>query len=544
MDDYRDTLIRIHTDDDEAVFDVDFQDDIVLSPYSQIALQSLTMERQDKEIIIDGANDGLIVQVSSQIGNRFTLRIPHGILSKNTQEAYFRSVTDLINNQLRIQSVDLVNSKAGVNKPTQTGMEALAFVGASSHKVNFKLQHKPKLDLKTTTDPSLIYIRPQSATDPTPGDPTISLTNNQVKRNYASNSGSMNDAYIGFTVPVCSSGCGYAGARVGDFGGAHGVNGGFIMGLTQSISKIKNNSIQIVDLDFGIRVKENTSIIEVLQKVGGVGTFANNAGGHTLAKFTTADGNNADFLSFNIESDDLGQKKCQIIQYKEGGVGNNTRIVLADFPIEIRDSLTFIKKEYYFIIAPFNNDNIKIQQVQLTVDPYFNVDNNKILLSSENNEIQAIPSKRFGVSIFDIELSASVADYMGYNLSRFNPQGETTNQGDYLADRIFENNVTADCFVVELLNIPLDTYDSFKKGRANVLAYVPYSEVHIDSNSGLVQYEPSERYYLDLNNASNILLRNIKARIVAIDFSKIDLQGIATISMILRRQGRPLIKPM
>jgi len=182
--------------------------------------------------------------------------------------------------------------------------------------------------------------------------------------------------------------------------------------------------------------------------------------------------------------------------------------------------------------------------VQLTVDPYFNVDNNKILLSSENNEIQAIPSKRFGVSIFDIELSASVADYMGYNLSRFNPQGETTNQGDYLADRIFENNVTADCFVVELLNIPLDTYDSFKKGRANVLAYVPYSEVHIDSNSGLVQYEPSERYYLDLNNASNILLRNIKARIVAIDYSKIDLQGIATISMILRRQGRPLIKPM
>ena len=85
-----------------------------------------------------------------------------------------------------------------------------------------------------------------------------------------------------------------------------------------------------------------------------------------------------------------------------------------------------------------------------------------------------------------------------------------------------------------MLNLPINTYDSLLKGRKNVLAFVPTSETIIDDDTGVVQYEPKERLYLPLANEYEQTLRNIRARIVASDYSEISTEGVSSLNILLR----------
>ena len=85
-----------------------------------------------------------------------------------------------------------------------------------------------------------------------------------------------------------------------------------------------------------------------------------------------------------------------------------------------------------------------------------------------------------------------------------------------------------------MLNMPINIYDSFAKGRKNVLSYVPVSETLIDDDTGIVQYTAPYPLYLPLSNQFAMTLRNIRARIVANDFTAITSEGIASINILLR----------
>ena len=75
MSDYRDTLIRLHTNDNEAFFDCNFNDDVVLKPNSQLALHSVSMERADGSLFIDSTNDEITFQTAGANENH-TATIP------------------------------------------------------------------------------------------------------------------------------------------------------------------------------------------------------------------------------------------------------------------------------------------------------------------------------------------------------------------------------------------------------------------------------------------------------------------------------------
>ena len=81
--------------------------------------------------------------------------------------------------------------------------------------------------------------------------------------------------------------------------------------------------------------------------------------------------------------------------------------------------------------------------------------------------------------------------------------------------------------------MPINTYDALRKGRKNILAYVPVSETIIDDKTGVVQYEPKERLFLPLANKYEETLRNIRARIVASDFSAIATEGLSSLNIIV-----------
>ena len=64
----KNTLIRLHTTDLQGNFDCDFQDDIIIKENTEIALHSLSVERQNKTIVIDATNRDITFQASANAG--------------------------------------------------------------------------------------------------------------------------------------------------------------------------------------------------------------------------------------------------------------------------------------------------------------------------------------------------------------------------------------------------------------------------------------------------------------------------------------------
>ena len=78
-------------------------------------------------------------------------------------------------------------------------------------------------------------------------------------------------------------------------------------------------------------------------------------------------------------------------------------------------------------------------------------------------------------------------------------------------------------YLLELLNLQLESYDTFEEGRKNILALIPYD----DSNSK-VSYDPNNLIFLDLNNKESINLTSLKMRLVRADYSNPDISGLTS----------------
>ena len=110
-----------------------------------------------------------------------------------------------------------------------------------------------------------------------------------------------------------------------------------------------------------------------------------------------------------------------------------------------------------------------------------------------------------------------------------------------------------DSFIVETISLPLVSYNSsvamdkyletqLRRGfninvknnrqtngsRRNILATIPKS-----SDTGLVQYEPNELVYIDIDNNQKINLRNFELRILNTDFLPIKTFGIIDMTLLI-----------
>ena len=85
-------------------------------------------------------------------------------------------------------------------------------------------------------------------------------------------------------------------------------------------------------------------------------------------------------------------------------------------------------------------------------------------------------------------------------------------------------------YLVELLNIEIESYDSLHGGRRNILKVIPVPNV----NNTLVNYEANNITFLDVKNALPRTLRNIKARILDDDLQAVDIQNNAVLTILVK----------
>ena len=83
----KNTLIRIHSLNNNGIFDTMFNEEIVIKENSSIALQQLSFNRAESQLIINGENDTITFQVEDAtgandqdgdaIGGSHTIRLTH-----------------------------------------------------------------------------------------------------------------------------------------------------------------------------------------------------------------------------------------------------------------------------------------------------------------------------------------------------------------------------------------------------------------------------------------------------------------------------------
>ena len=209
-----------------------------------------------------------------------------------------------------------------------------------------------------------------------------------------------------------------------------------------------------------------------------------------------------------------------------------------------------IYKRYLPIIGIYgDNTTTRISAVTSSLDPYDSAGTEEY---SEHTELVGFPipdRKRqlttptvYNLIFGNIEL----ANFLGFLSVNLNPSQVKTSPRIFAGVNLFSKNLGSNTYLVELLNIPLNSYHtclatsqtsrSTGGGRKSILASIPVSE-RIINNSGQIQYEPNTLFYVSLNNQFPLNLRNIKARIISNDFSPIQTDGISEISILIREDA-------
>jgi hypothetical protein len=522
----KNTLIRLHTTDNNGNFDCDFHDDIIIKENTEIALHSLSVERQNKSIIIDSTNAVVQFQISSNVGVH-NVSLPHGLLSRVNFVERMNGLTDVMNSSLRFFRGTPTEIENGTNtNAKETGMQIKVHTSENKN-VIVDFLYSECTNVLTSNASGLIQTN------------NMNVASNRFKSddNTASNSiDNLQHSNLTFKNPI-SLGTHISRCRVRQFANNDGATSGFIMGITTNSNKIINNSLTLGDMNYGLRIKQTGSIIEV--KNGKSNPFGNNGLNQTLVNFAGGGGgSNNDVLSIEIRENVAGEGQKLFIMHYNAPAGNAHILLQAD--IDLRDSDGNDIPYFFFISLLGKNDSIQLDHVGSCRNQFLI----PIIELTPQGHPQAggqpphgltlppnVPATNRSDTDMSVTFSSTLADYLGFDSAVNEYQGI---DATFTGNRQFQQVVGSDNYIIEMLNLNINTYDSFEKGRKNVLAYVPVSETIIDDSTGIVQYEPKERLFLPLANEYSQTLRNIRARIVANDYSQIDTEGLSSLNILLR----------
>ncbi len=492
-------LIRLHTETDDGIFDCIFKDEITVSPNSEIALQSCALSRSMEVLVIDATNDLIKYQIQANQGE-LQIRLKHGEYTRLNILELFQDLQDKI------------NKKLDVNQTKNNGTQFSATIDRRE-KALFEFAYSGIFNWSSNAAGAGIDLK------------NINTASNELKRTVATASTNLNDAAIWGRVPFIK-GAGVFRARLKQY--VAQANGGLVMGLIsqENYSKITAGTLTEADIYFGLKVPADPA--QELQTIlNGVSTGS----GETLVRFAAGGGVNNDVLEIQL---DEGNLYAMLHTTNPGDVNQSVTKTLSDTDGEPLDP----SRDYYcFMSLLSGSNNLRVDRCGHMPDPYEQVPpalTDSAFLTENELGAPAPPSFSAADTVYNfIFQTFDVADYLGFKNVELNRNNEASTVGIFQANRNLKNVVVSDSYLIELLNLPLDSYDSLTNGRKNILASIPISE-RILTNTGIIQYEPNTLFFIDLKNDFPLTLRNIRARIVTDDFQEIITEGLSTISIIVR----------
>jgi hypothetical protein len=472
-------LIRLTTESEECVFEnSQFNSDLIIKPYSQIALSSFTTQLDNLNLTIDSQNNEISFTVNGD-ANFKRLTLPNGVYTSATVNDFWVTTTQLFNKSMLFAQREL-------NRQWYCGIRG----GRAVFEATYGSLVFPKNALIGPLYSSV-------------GLTNTNLVSGAFKRTTV---GTGNDSYLYIKSPV-NKGSGFLRARLFNDEVA-GTASGFILGYSASNPPVSTNPVPFdpTTIIYGVKytkLGDNYFIIK-----DGVATDS---------------GINA-VVNDTIEIQTVG-----------GVVNFYVYRGSEPFNIEVLGDSTYNHMDDIFPITMFIGSDTQLSNINFTTDPYYDrINYPSGEIEANNPGIIIIAANGYTTNCYLQFDNPDLATLLGFRQSRYPSAGFiNTANPMFLANEPFTLRDFSESYIVELLNIKLNSMDSMSGGLRSFLYVIP----QLSAIKEHVVYQVPQLIFLDINNTYEINLREVKARVLKDNLSKITCYGLSELVMIIREKG-------
>lgn len=479
-------LLRLTTDDNNGIFKANFKNPITINPNSKLALLHFTAQVKLETIVINYENNLIEFEIAGEL---YQVRIPRGTFGRGNYLELFKNIenalnlgciyssatnkTSIIGVMWRVRDVD---NKVVISYDYNNSNPYLNFLATNSD-INISANGNFELDNNAKTPPIFDYSNGIITKK------SISLGNGYIRSRINFLNAPPND-------PTQDT-----------------EDNGYLIGLTKSdLTARTPNSLSLSDINYGI----------------GVGY---DQGDQKWKYYTIINGN---ITFYNIEVDYLGLNNVENATLEVMKNGNKVDIgyyrkIGADYSLNVLNTEILIENEELFglVVLKSNNNYVK---ANIRWTPTTEITNSNTPYESEG--LDAVPQNR-GNQVFSFLRFGSItlANFLGFESVATGARKAKFHT--FTADKEFDIKKPLNTYILELLNLNVESYDSQTEQRKNIIASV----LTADEN-GVINNE-NNVIFIDLNNKNKIDLRNISLRLVGLDYTKIDLDGRSICSLLI-----------
>ena len=538
-------LLRFTSEDNNGVFTSTLDQELRIPKNAKIALASVALEIQRDELVIDNSNHDISFQIVDGATRNIALSHTDG---NNDRPLLYNSTNyEVLFDDMILQMNEAIGS-IGIDLHIEHGSE----IGKQAEikkdrngKVEIKLQsalslpYGSQLDSNTPTNlldgvqkKTVVVTKPTSAE-------AILMANTTTAQG--------NDSYkctTSHTHPM-ARGCGVHRFRFKSLqnNGATAVRGGASISLHETNPTTYMNKREMTKDDITIGIKAASAF---------------DAGGNQIGVYHVKRSIDADFsvttTPITASGDVAATKDFVSLEI----VGNIIRgVIYQDAGVDgSGDELPTIAKVLFFEqydnkplyasyslhgagkVAATPTYGCRIDQLKYTPDPFLSqfdpklsilpITEGKDLTNSTPIRQSSVPSK-FVINFTGNDLS----EFLGYGTPRQPATDFITARLEciFTAQNVFKSAVINDCFMIEMLNLSVESYDfhSTQRKRKNILAVLPF-----DDTSDKCIFQPNTLAYLDLFNKDDYFTSEIKLRIIRGDYGTVELSGLSTVVIYLQ----------
>lgn len=518
-------LVRLVSDDENCIFSNDLVD-LVLEPNSKVALSSANFDTSETSIVLSETNNTIQLNIMSELisinlGVGKTISGPESLLNLLKEISFlFNTSLNYTNAKLRgvevLAKLDQLSNKVQigyipVNVLTESKKSLKAsFLNITSQSTNTNATFKPTGDASIPTDEKLVFFR-----------------------------------------NVLAKGTGFISARIFE---CKEAAKGFTIGLTDT-QDMRLTTTSFTDDKYKIAVRVTTNVVGISASIEvseNGGAFVPNA---TEIGTLHASDDDKNLIMFrrsltNIEAIlirrniDTNEQEEVILGSVPFDIDNQELFTVCKFSGTTPDDTVIDKIRYYF--SPFqvitntkNNTNIldandiALRNPALSLSGIIDGEDMLDLGSALTPPIstQKAPTNNFlQFANEDNEPSAELANFLGFENARTPKKGEPLSRGFTAFGGLrFSGQDFTDSYVVELLNLPVESYDGLTGRKRSILYQIP---VNNNNENGIVNFSASPLIFLDLNNLNPLLVRTIRLRIINRDNSPILTRGQSSIVLL------------
>lgn len=479
-------LIRLTTKNLQGYFDCDFNQDVILEPNSKIALHSFTSQFNRFELVINAQNDKIKFSVDDD-GAIKIISLPNGSWNNSNIQDFQVLATTIFNKSMEY---------------TRNQLGRQWYVGTESERFTIQCMAGTIINAGVaSTNPITKFIKTVN----------VSLNSEYGTGAYQRSGGttSQNDAFMYFTSTQCKGSASFRAKYRFDI---EPENSGFILAYRKYPTSAETTLIEQNTITYGIRLLYSTAVGNVGLRysiiVNGIETVI--AGVLPVLNDTLA----IDTYGGNI----------YLRIYRDAGNAVQTLYISG------YDHLT-----NYFPVAVFVGDTV-MNTIRFTTDYFYNRDNppSEIdnTLGANNNlpVLGTIPATNNFLEFDDPLLSQE----LGYRQYRYPLTGyNTVVNAIYTGENGFKLRDFSESYIIEMLNLNIESFDSLSKQHRNFLAVIP----QVSQVREQVVYNTPQLIWLDINNAFPLIMRQFKARVLREDLTPISTYGLSQIVVIVKGEN-------